>query len=47
MPDLLDQIGEILGSANSANVFEILTHSQAPEVPAANVDSHHGRPQRI
>jgi hypothetical protein len=26
---------------------EIFTDSQAPEVTAANVDSHHWRPQRI
>ena len=48
MPDLLDQIGEILvGCANSANKCEILAQSQAPEVTAADVDAHHWCPQRI
>jgi hypothetical protein len=46
IPNLLDQIGEILlGSANSADMREILTHSQAPEVAATDVDRHHWRPQ--
>jgi hypothetical protein len=48
MPDLLDQIGEILvGGANSANMCELLTEPQAPKVTATDVDCQHRRPQRI